>query len=469
MKPSIISFRLFAVLESIRASYWFLPTVMVVLAIFLASGTQWLDGRVEPDWMNAFSWLVSNETAGARAVLSTIASSMITVAGVTFSMTIVSVSYASAQFGPRLVSNFMRDRGNQITLGTFIATFVYCLMVLRGVRNGIDSNEAVAAFIPHISVLVAVVFALASIGVLIYFIHHVPETINVGNIVAQLGRDLKRSIDERFPDIADPDAPDADETGRAEYDPLKVSQSLSLRAMESGYVQSIDEAKLMQLATTHDLQIRIEFLPGDFILRGEALAHIWPDAHTENVDESSLHKAFSVNPRPASGQRLRFLVDQLVEIVGRALSPGVNDPYTAINCMNLLMGALATAMNAAPPPRKVSDDEGTVRLVTNPYDFERLAASIFDQSLQYICADRNVTLHVLHMIATVGSQSANPAYRKILRVHSKRLADAACDSIGNETQTREIAEAADSVSAILHGRADLHHLRESRAWLGGSA
>lgn len=469
MKPFISSFRLFAAAEAIRASYWFLPTVMVVLAMLLASLTQWLDGRVDPDWMRGFSWLVSNEAAGARAVLSTIASSMITVAGVTFSMTIVSVSFASAQFGPRLVSNFMRDRGNQITLGTFIATFVFCLMVLRGVRDGIGANNEIAEFIPHISILVAVFFALASIGVLIYFIHHVPETINVGNIVARLGRDLKHGIDERFPDKAESGEDGTMERERARFSPADVENSLSAHATLSGYVQSIDEEKLLALAQAHDLKIRVEFLPGDFALRGEALAHALPKSRADQLDCNDFVNAFNLNPRPRSVQSPRLLVDQLTEIVGRALSPGVNDPYTAINCMNLLMDALTTTMRAVPPHTELSDSDGTVRLITNPYDFDRLAKSIFDQSLQYICADRNVTLHVLHMIATVGSQSEESEHRQVLRYHAHRLASAACDMIGTEVQTQEIEEAAETVMAVLNERADIHHLRESRAWLGGSA
>lgn len=469
MNSPISSFRLFAAAEAIRASYWFLPSVMVVLAMLLASLTQWLDGRVEPDWMRSFSWLISNETVGARAVLSTIASSMITVAGVTFSMTIVSVSYASAQFGPRLVSNFMRDRGNQITLGTFIATFVFCLMVLRGVRDGVEANDEIVAFIPHISVLVAVFLALASIGVLIYFIHHVPETINVGNIVARLGRDLKHCINEQFNDMAEPGTSGAAMNERVRFDREDVSNSLSTYAEQSGYVQSIDEDKLMELAQTHDLRIRVEFLPGDFALRGEALAHALPKDRTDDLDKDDFKSAFGLNPRPASAQSPRFLVDQLVEIIGRALSPGVNDPYTAINCMNLLMDALATAMRAVPPPRELRDEHGTARLVTNPYDFDRLATSVFDQSLQYICGDRNVTLHVLHMIATVGSQSEVPEHRQILRRHAQHLTAAACDTIGSKVQRQEIEKAADTVMAVLDGRADIHHLRESSAWLGGSA
>lgn len=461
---------LLSIAEKIRASYWFLPSLMVVFAILLASLTQWLDGRIDPDWLRGLGWLYSNQTVGARSVLSTIAASMITVAGVTFSMTIVSVSYASAQFGPRLVTNFMRDRGNQITLGTFIATFVFCLMVLRGVRDGVEADENLVAFIPHISVLVAVVLALASIAVLIYFIHHVPETINVGNIVARLGADLKRSITARFPEdagFAKDDSESLEE--HAEFSATQIAESATVRCERSGYVQSIDEKQIMSLAVARDLIIRVEFLPGDFSLNGEALAHAWPKGNVRDEDLDGLRAALTLSVRPASAHNPRFLVDQLVEIIGRALSPGVNDPYTAINCMNWLMDSLATAIKASPPQGERTDESGNLRIVANAYDFEQLTASIFDQSRQYICADRNVTLHVLHMITTVGAQTTHATYRKILNQHAQRLADAAYERIGNTILTIEIKDAANIVAEILEGEADLHALRESRAWLGGSA
>lgn len=463
-------FSLLTIAENIRASYWFVPSVMVFLAILLASFSQWLDGVFDPAELTGLNWLYTNEAVGAREVLSTIAGSMITVAGVTFSMTMVSVSNASAQFGPRLVNNFMRDRGNQITLGTFISTFVFCLMVLRGVHNGVESNDDLVAFIPHISVLIAVLLALASISVLIYFIHHVPETINVGNIVAKLGRDMKESVAERFPeDTWFPESVAKRQSDRAEFGKDKISQSISVKCERSGYAQIIDNKKILNLAIKRDLVVRVEFLPGDFSLSGEALLHAWPASNLEDGDLETLRGAFTFNVHPASAHNVRFLVDQLVEIIGRALSPGVNDPYTAINCMNWLMDSLATAARAAAPSGEQFDDDGNLRIVANAYDFERLAASIFDQSLQYVCSDRNVALHVLQMIATVGSQTPQSDYREILKRHAQRIASAAGDRIAETTLTAEIDAAAQTVTDILDGKADLTKLRESHAWLGGTA
>ncbi|MEO1135283.1 MAG: DUF2254 family protein, partial [Pseudomonadota bacterium] len=172
---------LIKIIEDLRASYWFIPGCMTIAALFLSFFMQWLDAQYGAAWLRDYDWATATRTEGARSVLTVIAGSIIGVAGVTFSITIVAVSYASANFGPRLIGNFMRDRGNQLTLGTFIATFVYCLMILRTVRNAAaeDASQSFDAFVPHLSILMALGLSLASIGVLIYFFHHVPETINV--------------------------------------------------------------------------------------------------------------------------------------------------------------------------------------------------------------------------------------------------------------------------------------------------
>lgn len=177
----------------LRASYWFIPACMTLAAIILSMLMTWLDANYAANWMRDFQWLTASRTDGARSVLNVIAGSTIGVAGVTFSITIVAVSFASANFGPRLIANFMRDRGNQITLGTFIGTYVYCLMVLRTVRDASAPNieNSFQAFVPHFSVLAALVLALSSVAVLIYFIHHVPESLNVENLAAKVGRQLQ--------------------------------------------------------------------------------------------------------------------------------------------------------------------------------------------------------------------------------------------------------------------------------------
>lgn len=454
--------------QTIRASYWFVPSVMVVFAILLSAVTQWLDGEIPPDWLKGLEWLYSNETVSARAVLSTIATSMITVAGVTFSMTIVSVSFASAQFGPRLINNFMRDRGNQFTLGTFIATFVFCLMVLRGVRNGV-AEEDLAAFIPHISVLAAMLLAVLSIAVLIFFIHHVPETINVGNIVFDVGRRLRAAVSDLFPEAsADTSVGQPDRETRSEFDAETIANAASVACAQSGYIRAINMQRMFRLACEHDVTVRSEFIPGDFALSGENILHVWPAEHANDPCLTALQECVIFSPRPGKSQDARFLVDQLVEIIGRALSPGVNDPYTAINCINLLMDSLSIAMRAEAPSGIQADEDGNVRIVTNPFGFERLANSVFEQTAQYIGRDRNVTLHVMHMIATVGARAEQASHREELRKHAERLSGIATAEISNPVQTREIERAAELVVDILEKRADLMRLREGPAWLGGS-
>jgi uncharacterized membrane protein len=166
--------------EALHSSYWFVPTLMVVIAIALAFAMLSLDRAGKSGPIESLGWIYTGGPDGARTMLSAIASSMITVAGTAFSITLVALTLASSQFGPRLLRNFMQDTGNQIVLGTFIATFIYCLLVLRTVR-GDDYN----VFVPQLSVTVGIVLAIASIGVLIYFIHHASTTIQASHVIGE--------------------------------------------------------------------------------------------------------------------------------------------------------------------------------------------------------------------------------------------------------------------------------------------
>jgi uncharacterized membrane protein len=175
--------------DRLRSSYWFIPSVMALIAISLSFATIAADTKFRDDMLREQGWIYTGGAEGARAVLSVIAGSIITVAGTTFSITIASLSLASAQFGPRLLHNFMRDTGNQVVLGTFISTFLYCLLVLRTIR-GLEDNT----YVPHLSVTLGVALAVASLGVLIYFIHHVAESIQVAHIIHVVGAELNDSV-----------------------------------------------------------------------------------------------------------------------------------------------------------------------------------------------------------------------------------------------------------------------------------
>ena len=227
MKATLLTFW-----EDVRSSYWFIPSLMALAAVLLSSGAIYLDGVIGAGWMDEVAWLYANKPDGARALLSTISGSMITVAGVTFSITIASVAYATGQFGPRLLTNFMQDRGNQVTLGTFIATFLYCLLVLRTIRGADErtggsaevSGDFVGAFVPHAAILIALVLTLASVGVLIFFIHHVPDSIHISNVIAKIGRELNAKIDSLFPEMLGQKPPE-ELDGEPESDVRNISSA----------------------------------------------------------------------------------------------------------------------------------------------------------------------------------------------------------------------------------------------------
>ncbi len=418
MKFRLISAQLIKVARDIRASYWFVPGLMVVCAGVLAFVTDRIDASHSADWLAHVPWLYSNDPAGARAVLAAIATSMIGVAGVTFSMTIVAVSFAAAQFGQRLIGNFMRDVGNQVTLGTFIATFVYCISVLRTITSG-DGPDA--AHVPHISILVALVLTLISILVLIYFIHHIPESINVSRIAAAIGSDLRKSVQVLFPEQvsargpkkSDPDPPDWE------------TDAVPVRCDVSGYLQAINEERILTVANEHDLVVRIEYRPGDFASPGAALLRIGPGARVtdEIIERLQACLAFGFERTPQ--QNVLFLVDQLIEILARALSPGVNDPYTAIACLDWLQTALIDLVQRDIPAARRHNDEGKLRFIAQPVDFAQFTEAVFGQSLQYVAADRNVAIRSMRALAEVIAIADRADYRENLMNHARAL-NAAC-------------------------------------------
>ncbi|WP_299831349.1 DUF2254 domain-containing protein [uncultured Roseobacter sp.] len=321
--------------QDMRASYWFIPAALVLVALALAHATEWIDRHTELLPFRLPDPFVNTQVDGARSTLSTISTAVIGVTGVMFSMTIVAVSFAAGNYGPRLIGNFMRDRGNQISLGILIATFAYALSILRAVQ---DPSEAagVDAFVPQYSMLVAMLGCIIAVFTMIYFVHHVPETINVSNITASLGRRLEAEIVniieaeaalEERPDINYPDRP----------------PDHQIMLGSAGYIQTLNYDLIEDLMREKDLQIRIEKLPGDFVTPFTPALTVWTEGGLSDEHYTELCEAYALGVSRTEHQNVLFLVDQLVEMLARALSPGVNDPFTAINCLNWMHNALKTA------------------------------------------------------------------------------------------------------------------------------
>jgi uncharacterized membrane protein len=404
---------IFRLWETARSSYWFVPTVMALAAIVLGIAAVWFDTATGNSWLSALSWAQKSKPEAAREMLSAIASSMITVAGVVFSITIVAIAYAAGQYGPRILTNFMSDRGNQLTLGTFIATFVYSLIVMRTIHSG-DGE-----FVPQSSVLLGILLALCSIAVLIYFIHHVPISIHVNSLVSRIGRQLLDQIESRD-----------DDSGETERDaPTPDSFPTAVCSASDGYVEAISTDDIVSLARESDLIVRICKTPGDFVHEGSVFARVYGDAADDTCD--AMRSAFAVGSRRTPYEDELFLVDELVEIAARALSPGVNDPYTAMTCLDWLGAAMAKLARKPSIRSTLTDCDGALRVIRPATDFAAVTERAFGRTRPYAARDVNATVHALNTYAEIARDcESREQVQAMSRQSELLLAAAKCELSG---------------------------------------
>jgi uncharacterized membrane protein len=428
------SARLAHLWESLRTSYWFVPALMTAGAVGLSFASVHLDGLVKVKWVRTVGWIWAGSPEGAREVLSTIAGSMITVAGVAFSITIVALTLASSQFGPRLLRSFVRDLGNQIVLGTFVSTFVYCLLVLRTVRGG-DGAE----FVPYLSVTLGIAFALASLGVLIYFIHHVANAIQAEHLAASVAGELEAAIEQLFPEKLGEPGAEAQET--PEKAPAEIeAEGALIEAGRSGYLQTVDDGELMSIAAEEDLVLELLRVPGDFVTESSAFVRVWPPGRLGEGVEDRIREAFIVGRRRTPTQDPEYAVHSLVEIGVRALSPGINDPFTAMTCIDWLGAALTGLAGRKIPSSYRYDDRGRLRVIAHGTDFPAMADTSFNQIRQYGRGSVSVVLRLLDTIAAVGEHVRRPEDRACLSLHAGKVAHDARETLVNESDLREIEE-----------------------------
>lgn len=398
--------------ESLRTSYWFLPLMMSLGAILLSLFAIQLDTRLKDEWTLRWMWRGSPE--GARQVLSTIAGSMITVAGVTFSITIVALAMTSAQYGPRLLRKFMRDTGNQVVLGTFVATYLYCLLVLRAVR-GTDDAE----FIPDIAVTVGLALAICSIGVLIYFIHHISDSIQAENLAKTVSEELKYRIRRLFPEQLDahpqhedpPKSPDDFDTN-----------STQITARTSGYISSIDNSTLMQTSAQKDLVVKLLFQPGNFVVEKSIVAQVWPRTRCDEEAEREISGCFLIGRRRTPTQDVEYGIHELVDIALRALSPSINDTFTAVTCVDWLSDGLALLAQRKIPPPFRCDDDGNLRVIGDTAGFKSMADAAFHKIRREAADNVAVTIRLLEAISTVAEHIRRDGDRSVLAEHARLIA-----------------------------------------------
>ena len=429
---------------TIRSTYWFLPAMMVLASMILCFIVIYIDYRIiGTEWIESFDWFTVNTPDGARALLSTVAGSMITVAGVVFSITIVALTLASGQFGPRLLENFMRDRGNQIVLGTFIATFIYCLLLLRTIKGGDNS------FIPQLSVTVALLLALMSMSVLIYFIDHAATSIQASNVIRVAAGNLHNAIDEMFPEkigegkkvreswwVAPEGMPsDFDEKSKPVY------------AGGSGYLRVMDDQGLLDLASSRGLIIKIEYKPRDYVVSGMPLAYIWPGSSIDEDLIDDIRGSFILGKKRTSEQDVEYMIDQLVEIAVRALSPGINDPFTAIMCIDNLTSALGRVAGRINPSSHIYDKNNQLRLIVSTTTFTNLLDAAFNQIRQYGRDSVSVTIRLLESLAVLAVLVSRKTDKEAIVRHAGMIKRGSDSGVVEELDRRDVLERYEKVLA----------------------
>lgn len=432
--------------EALRTNLWVVPVVATLAVLLLFSVTYGVDRAAYDGLIRLPSWVLSGGADAARVVLATVAAAIITVVGIVFSITIVALTLASTQFGPRMLRNFVRDRGTQVSLGTFVATFCYAMITLVSVGGGPHGD-----FVPHLSTTVTLVLTLADVGVLIYFLNHIASMIQLPVVIARIAATL---ADE----IAALDRGAAFGAGAARgpsHEELLARLAESgapIRTPRSGYLQVIRHDTLVKVAAQADAVVQLPYRPGHFLVAGQVMAWVWPPDAAESVAESLAlgHVTGAYRTLP---QDISFGFDQLVEIALRALSPAVNDTFTGMTCVDWIADCLCRISTSWRPQRIRRDAEGKIRVVAYQPDFDRLVDRTFDTIRQAATGMPAIMIRQLDALAKVIEQTPDQARRTVLIRQAEAIQRSNLATVADPEDRDDVTARYETVVALLRPKA----------------
>ena len=397
--------------EELRTTFWLVPCILVIVAFLLFAITISIDYAAYHHDLKLPYWIRTGSADAGRQVLIAIAAAIITVIGVVFSITILALTLASQQFGPRMMRNFMRDLGNQMTLGIFVGTFVYSVLAL-GFINSTPNGD----FVPHLSITASEALLLVDLGVLIYFIHHIARSIQLPEVIAGIADDLLVAIDTEFP-LSAADASEAPSNqsgpGAADLGRLLDERGATVPAASNGYLQFVAYGELVKIASHLDAVIRLSHRPGHFMVAGRPLATVWPGGAASQV-EKALAKAHLSGPHRTLSQDPVFAIDQLVEIAIRALSAAVNDTFTALTCIDWLSAGLSQMSGRVLSEGVYRDVHGRIRLMEHDPSYPRMVNRAFDKVRQAGRGMPAVIIRLLDSLDHIVEYTGDASQRKTL-------------------------------------------------------
>ena len=396
--------------DTLRVSFWFAPAIMSLIAVPLAWLMYGLDRHVPNELLQISRLVISGSPAELRSMLLSIATTVLATAGVVFTLLTLPLSTVAAQYGSRLLRVFLGDRTTQIVLGMFVGTFVYCIAAAVAILPADIEPDG-----PQLTATVGLFLMMATFGTLILLVQHISIMLQAPNIAAAAGADLldvvgvdnpgERKIEDNQPPCSQ--APHLIATTETEAYPI--------RARDVGYIQTLDPDMLLTLAREKNLVIRLLGKPGDFVWQGGVIAQVWPASQFNERLEKQLQRAIRIGNQRTPTQDVECAVNRLVEMAVRAMSPAINDPFTAMTCLDHIGNGLALFAQQGGENLNTYDRDGQLRLVFEPFSLEELLTAAFDMLRHASCDNAAVLSHMLEVIDLVGQKLELPESRQLLR------------------------------------------------------
>jgi uncharacterized membrane protein len=400
--------------ERLRTNLWFVPTLEVLAAVVVFALTYTLDHALYQSGSRMPGWVLGGTPDAARQVLTAIAAAIITVVGVVFSITIVALTLASTQFGPRMLRNFIRDRGTQITLGTFVATFVYAIAALVSIDQ---------TFVPHISATVSIGSMVVDLAVLIYFINHISGQIQLPNVIADIAREVNIAVAATVDTMPTTihRGPTVDELLE-----LMTESGDVVRITSSGYLQYIRYERLVRLAAAENAVIHLPYRPGHFLTEGQVVATVWPAEAAERIGKKFARGHVTGSTRTLV-QDVSFGVDQIVEIALRAMATTTNDTFTVLTCIDWLGDCLSRIADSWQPDPVRRDRDGYIRVIAAQVSYERLVQRAFEKIRQSSRGAPAIMIRQLDALAQIADRITVPARLQVVLEQAAMIENAVAE------------------------------------------
>lgn len=422
--------------NELEATFWFVPVLIISFSILLSICLVYLDSLITIPREGWSRFFLVNSSDSARSILSTISSAMMGVAGTVFSITLVVLTLASSQFGPRLIKNFMYVRLNQVVLGLYISTYLYCLIVLNSVT---DSN--VYTFIPSISILVAIIAAVINIILLIIFIHQIAISIQADKVVSDISEFISKQLETLFPEKMGEEI-EIEENVDTIAAVSGYQKQIYIKSPKNGYLQFIDSKALIEIITKHDALLELYCRPGEHLVEGAEIGLLFSNGKWEKNEFEKIFNQFVIGKTKTSQQDLEFSIQQMVEIAARALSPGVNDPYTAITCIDNLTSIMCYLAQANFPSKYRFDEEGNLRIIADTLDFEGILDTAFNQIRQFSKESPAVIIRMMEALTTIQNFISKESHKKAVFRHAEMVLSSGKQNIEEKKDFDDLTERA---------------------------